>query len=32
MPRADAYSILCGMSGKLEKALVASFKRVALTR
>ena len=32
MPRADAYNILCGMSGKLEKALVASFKQVALTR
>jgi len=32
MPRADAYNILCGMSGKLEKALVTSFKQVALTR
>jgi HD-GYP domain-containing protein (c-di-GMP phosphodiesterase class II) len=32
MPRADAYNILSGMSGKLEKALVASFKQVALTR
>lgn len=32
MPRADAYDILCGMNGKLEKALVASFKQVALTR
>jgi putative nucleotidyltransferase with HDIG domain len=32
MPRAQAYDILCGMSGKLEKALVASFKQVALTR
>jgi len=32
MPRADAYNILCGMSGKLEKALVTSFREVALTR
>jgi putative nucleotidyltransferase with HDIG domain len=32
LPRARAYDILCGMSGKLEKALVASFKQVALTR
>lgn len=32
MPRAEAYNILCGMNGKLEKALVASFKQVALTR
>lgn len=32
MPRAEAYEILCGMTGKLEKALVASFKQVALTR
>lgn len=32
MPRAEAYGILCGMSGKLEKALVSSFKQVALTR
>ena len=32
MPRAEAYGILCGMSGKLEKALVNSFKQVALTR
>jgi putative nucleotidyltransferase with HDIG domain len=32
MARADAYNILCGMNGKLEKALVASFKQVALTR
>jgi putative nucleotidyltransferase with HDIG domain len=32
MPRNEAYSILCGMSGKLEKALVTSFKQVALTR
>lgn len=32
MPRAEAYNILCGMNGKLEKALVTSFKQVALTR
>ncbi|MET4218905.1 putative nucleotidyltransferase with HDIG domain [Bradyrhizobium sp. LB14.3] len=32
MPRAAAYEILCGMRGKLERALVASFKHVALTR
>jgi putative nucleotidyltransferase with HDIG domain len=32
MPRAQAYEVLCGMTGKLEKALVASFKQVALTR
>ncbi|RQH15183.1 HD domain-containing phosphohydrolase [Bradyrhizobium sp. RP6] len=32
MPRAEAYKILCGMNGKLEKALVHSFKPVALTR
>lgn len=32
MPRTEAYNILCGMTGKLEKALVASFKQVALTR
>lgn len=32
MAREDAYGILCGMTGKLEKALVASFKDVALTR
>jgi putative nucleotidyltransferase with HDIG domain len=32
MPRNEAYNILCGMSGKLEKALVGSFKQVALTR
>ncbi|MCS3725719.1 HD-GYP domain-containing protein [Bradyrhizobium betae] len=32
LPRADAYNILCGMNGKLEKALLASFKQVALTR
>jgi len=32
MPRTEAYNILCGMTGKLEKALVTSFKEVALTR
>jgi putative nucleotidyltransferase with HDIG domain len=32
MPRADAYNILCGMTGKLEKALVTAFKEVALSR
>jgi putative nucleotidyltransferase with HDIG domain len=32
MQRDDAYNILCGMNGKLEKALVASFREVALTR
>ncbi|MDH2348555.1 HD domain-containing phosphohydrolase [Bradyrhizobium sp. SSUT77] len=32
MLRPEAYNILCGMNGKLEKALVASFKQVALTR
>ncbi|UPK23538.1 HD-GYP domain-containing protein [Bradyrhizobium sp. 195] len=32
MPRAEAYDVLCGMKGKLEKALVDSFKQVALTR
>ena len=30
--RADAYDILCGMNGKLEKPLVAAFKNVALVR
>lgn len=32
MQRAEAYNILCGMTGKLEKPLVAAFKQVALTR
>ena len=32
MPLAEAYSILSRMQGKLEKALVASFKEVALSR
>ncbi len=30
MPRDVAYDILCGMKGKLEGLLVASFKEVAL--
>ncbi|QPF88865.1 HD-GYP domain-containing protein [Bradyrhizobium commune] len=32
MPRIEAYNILCGMNGKLEKALVDTFKQVALSR
>lgn len=32
MSRAEAYNILCGMNGKLEKPLVAAFKEVALSR
>lgn len=32
MPREEAYKVLCGMTGKLEKALVASFRNVAFTR
>jgi HD-GYP domain-containing protein (c-di-GMP phosphodiesterase class II) len=32
MSRDDAYGILCGMRGKLEKPLVASFRDVALRR
>ncbi|WP_280707161.1 HD domain-containing phosphohydrolase [Bradyrhizobium sp. BR13661] len=32
MPRTEAYNILCGMTGKLEKALITSFKEVALSR
>ncbi|WP_439375731.1 HD-GYP domain-containing protein [Bradyrhizobium sp. DASA03120] len=32
MPRSEAYGILSGMQGKLEKALVIAFKQVALTR
>jgi len=32
MPRADAYNILCGMDGRLEKPLVTAFKEVALAR
>jgi putative nucleotidyltransferase with HDIG domain len=30
MSRPDAYKILCGMDGKLERALVKAFQRVAL--
>lgn len=30
MSRQDAYKILCGMDGKLEKALVKAFRNVAL--
>jgi putative nucleotidyltransferase with HDIG domain len=30
--REEAYDILCGMQGKLEKPLVAAFKQVALNR
>jgi len=32
MSREDAYNILAGMNGKLEKPLVTAFKDVALTR
>jgi putative nucleotidyltransferase with HDIG domain len=32
MSREEAYNILCGMNGRLEKALVASFREVALSR
>lgn len=32
MPREDAYGVLCGMRGKLENPLVASFRDVALRR
>jgi putative nucleotidyltransferase with HDIG domain len=32
MPRQEAYDVLCGMQGKLEKPLVATFKQVALHR
>ena len=32
MPRAQAYEILSGMCGKLEKPLVKAFKEVALNR
>lgn len=32
MPRGDAYNILCGMNGKLEKPLLNAFKEVALSR
>jgi putative nucleotidyltransferase with HDIG domain len=30
MPRANAYKILCGMEGKLERSLVKAFRNVAL--
>jgi putative nucleotidyltransferase with HDIG domain len=30
MPRADAYKILCGMDGQLERSLVKAFGHVAL--
>jgi putative nucleotidyltransferase with HDIG domain len=30
MPREDAYKILCGMDGKLERSLVKAFRNVAL--
>jgi putative nucleotidyltransferase with HDIG domain len=30
--RAEGYSILCGMEGKLEKSLLGAFKEVALSR
>jgi putative nucleotidyltransferase with HDIG domain len=32
MSREDAYGVLCGMHGKLERPLVASFREVALNR
>jgi putative nucleotidyltransferase with HDIG domain len=32
MPRAQAYDILCGMHGKLEKPLLAAFRELALHR
>jgi HD-GYP domain-containing protein (c-di-GMP phosphodiesterase class II) len=32
IPREDAYDILRRMQGKLEKALVNSFRQVALNR
>jgi putative nucleotidyltransferase with HDIG domain len=30
--REEAYNVLCGMQGRLEKPLVAAFRNVALTR
>jgi putative nucleotidyltransferase with HDIG domain len=30
MPRQNAYNILCGMDGKLERSLVKAFRNVAL--
>ncbi|MET4068550.1 HD-GYP domain-containing protein (c-di-GMP phosphodiesterase class II) [Bradyrhizobium sp. S3.2.6] len=32
MPRTEANHILCEITGRLEKALVRSFKEVALSR
>jgi putative nucleotidyltransferase with HDIG domain len=32
LSRAEAYDVLCGMDGKLEKPLVKAFKSVALSR
>ena len=32
MPREQAYEIIRGMEGKLEKPLVAAFREVALNR
>jgi len=32
MPRQDAYKVLCGMDGKLERSLVNAFRNVALVR
>jgi putative nucleotidyltransferase with HDIG domain len=32
MSREEAFAVLCGMDGKLEKALVGAFKDVALKR
>jgi HD-GYP domain-containing protein (c-di-GMP phosphodiesterase class II) len=30
MPRPEAYKILCGMDGRLERSLVKAFGNVAL--
>jgi hypothetical protein len=30
MPRQDAYQVLCGMDGKLERSLVNAFRNIAL--
>jgi len=30
LPRQDAYKILCGMDGKLERSLVTAFRNIAL--
>ena len=32
MSRKDAYELLCGMDGKLERSLVEAFRNVALQR